>query len=313
MANKESTMNNLQKMKYMNPASVSQMEISRRCFIKQSVITVAGISTFGLLNCTGNSKKNNVLNVIAYNVLKCTGWPSEKVKESNLIPTLIAQELAKYSPDIINFSESPDESIVKEIAKQLNMNYVWFPSGGNWPGAILTRFKIISSKNVPTISGLRAEDLFTRHWGKATIQLPNRETIIVHSVHLYPHDTPVSRDIRQREISEIIDAIREDRETDRSILVQGDLNHTPEMPEYSQWTNSGLLDTFVEAGKGEGMTIRADIASKRIDYILAQGPIANQIVESRALFEGAFRTNPSDPESIALSDHVPQFAVFRVR
>jgi hypothetical protein len=84
------------------------------------------------------------------------------------------------------------------------------------------------------------------------------------------------------------------------------------MPEYSQWVNAGFVDTFAQVGKGEGFTIRADEPSKRIDYILAHGPITGKISESRPLFEGAFRTNLFDPESFALSDHLPQYAVFKL-
>jgi hypothetical protein len=41
-----------------------------------------------------------------------------------------------------------------------------------------------------------------------------------------------------------------------------------------------------------------------------QQPTANQIVESRPLFKGAFRLNIADENSFALSDHLPQLAVF---
>jgi hypothetical protein len=43
---------------------------------------------------------------------------------------------------------------------------------------------------------------------------------------------------------------------------------------------------------------------------MAAGPIAERIIESRPLFEGAFRLNIGDKESFALSDHLPQLAVF---
>jgi endonuclease/exonuclease/phosphatase family metal-dependent hydrolase len=291
---------------------IAKQIISRRNFLGQSIITMVGVSSLGLPVCIGSSKTEDTLRIIAYNVLKCTGWPGENVKNKSLVPDLIAQELAKYSPDIINFSESPDESVVRRIADQLHMNYVYFPSGGNWPGAILTHYKIVDSANVPVITGIRPKDLFTRHWGKATIQLAKQKSIIVHSVHLYPHDNPVSAEIRKREISEILKSIENETKEDKSIIVMGDLNHTPDFPEYSQWMDAGFADTFKEAGTGDGLTIRADMPSKRIDYIFAHGLIAKQIIGSRALFEGAFRTNPSDPESFALSDHVPQFAEFRV-
>lgn len=284
--------------------------ISRRRFLEHSFVATTGISVFGFQasGCIKTNKKN--LRVISYNVLKFTGWPSENVKDKSQIPELMAQELSKYSPDIINFSESPDESMVKHIADLLNMNYVFFPTAGNWPGAILTHFEILKSANTPIVDGIRPGDLFTRHWGKATIKLTNKKSIIVHSAHLYPHNNPVSAKIRKREISEILKSASVDIEKNNSVLVIGDLNHTPEMPEYSLWVNAGFTDSFSEAGKGDGLTIKADVPSRRIDYILAHGLIAENIIESRALFEGAFRTNPFDPSSFALSDHLPQLTDF---
>ncbi|MCK3685137.1 endonuclease/exonuclease/phosphatase family protein [Maribellus sp. YY47] len=286
---------------------------TRRSFIRQSALGVAGISTLGLLACERSSKDGNELKFIAYNVLKCTGWPAKNVKEGVLIPDLIAQELEKYAPDVINFSESPDESVVKHIADLLQMNYVFFPSAGNWPGAIITPFEIDTSENIPIVNGSRPDDLFTRHWGKAAIKISDQKSILVNSVHLYPHDNPVSAEIRKREISEILKSVENDSKNYESVIVMGDLNHTPNTPEYSQWMNAGFTDSFIAAGTGDGLTIRADKPTKRFDYILAKGKLANQVLESRPLFEGGFRTNPADPESYALSDHLPQLAKFSVK
>jgi endonuclease/exonuclease/phosphatase family metal-dependent hydrolase len=289
--------------------TIYQKSNSRRHFIRNSSLIMAGIGMYGLSACSNSSKIH--LNVIAYNVLKCTGYPPDNVKDKKKIPDLIAQELLKYSPGIINFSESPEESTVKYIADLLGMNYVFFPSAGHWPGAILTHFEITDFSTTPIVSGSRPEDLFTRHWGKATIKLSNGNSIIVNSVHLYPHDNPVSAEIRKREISEILKSAKIDIEKNKSVLVIGDLNHTPDMPEYLQWMDAGFTDSYIAEGKGDGLTIRANEPIKRIDYILAHGSLSENIVESRALFEGAFRTDPSDPNSFALSDHLPQYTSFQ--
>ena len=90
-----------------------------------------------------------------------------------------------------------------------------------------------------------------------------------------------------------------------------DLNHGPDTKEYKLWIDAGWVDTFAEVGKGEGLTIKSDIPKWRIDYVMAVGAIANHIVESRPLFEGAFRLNIADKEFFALSDHLPQLAVFQ--
>lgn len=229
--------------------------------------------------------------------------------QSGQIPVRLAHELALYKPDIINFSESPEEDVVKQIADQLGMEYVFFPSGQNWPGALLTRFEIVGSKNCPVVGGQRPKELFTRHWGMAKVRLPNGQILIVHSAHLRPGAEP---EIRQREISEMLRSMRIDLEAERAMLLIGDLNHSPEQPEYKMWQEAGWVDTFAQVGIGTGATIKADLPKWRIDYVWAAGPIAEQIVESRPLYQGAFRLNISDQQSFALSDHLPQLAVFEM-
>jgi endonuclease/exonuclease/phosphatase family metal-dependent hydrolase len=225
------------------------------------------------------------------------------------MPKRLADELELYEPDIINFSESPAVSVVKEIAERLGMKHVFFPSGQNWPGALLTRFDIVGSKNCPTAGGERPKNLFTRHWGMAEIHISNGQRIIVHSAHLRPGAEP---EIRQREISKMIRSMKADLEAGRSMLSMGDLNHSPEQREYEMWKQAGWVDTFARVGKGNGFTIKADLPKWRIDYVWAVGPIAKQIVASKPLYQGAFRLNISDPQSFALSDHLPQLAVFEM-
>ena len=106
----------------------------------------AGVSGFAALGYpTFGQTARQQLRVIAYNVYKCTGWPNQRTLAQQAVklgqmPKRLADELALYEPDIINFSESPEESVVKEIAHKLGMKHVFFPSGQNWPGALLTRW-----------------------------------------------------------------------------------------------------------------------------------------------------------------------------
>lgn len=129
----------------------------------------------------------------------------------------------------------------------------------------------------------------------------------MHSAHLHPTADPT---IRLREIRAMLKAMTADLDAGRSMLLIGDLNHGPDTEEYKLWIDAGWVDTFVKVGKGEGLTIKSDIPKWRIDYVMAAGPIADHVVESRPLFEGAFRLNISDKASFALSDHLPQLAVF---
>jgi hypothetical protein len=90
--------------------------------------------------------------VIAYNIYKCTGWPSnrvlaEKAVEEGQMAARLAGELALHDPDIISFSESPSEAVTTEVAERLGMHHVRFPSGGNWPGTLLSRFEITDPRS----------------------------------------------------------------------------------------------------------------------------------------------------------------------
>jgi endonuclease/exonuclease/phosphatase family metal-dependent hydrolase len=255
--------------------------------------------------------KPKPLRVIAYNIYKCTGWPDQRQLAQQAVAKgqmakRLAMELALHDPDIINFSESPNEELTKEVAEILGMKHIRFPSGGNWPGTLLSKFEILESQNAP-IKGGRPKDLFTRHWGRATVKLPCDDPLIVHSAHLYPVADPT---IRLKEIGSMIESMKPDLDSGKSMLLIGDLNHGPDTDEYKLWTNAGWMDTFAKVGKGEGPTFKSDIPEWRIDYVMAAGPIANRVVESRPLFQGAFRLNINDKESCALSDHLPQLAVF---
>ena len=94
-------------------------------------------------------------------------------------------EVALHEPDIITFSESSHEEVTEEVAELLGMNHVRCPSGGNWPGTLLSRHELIESQNV-SLGGQRPKELFTRHRGRATIKLPSGDPLVVHSAHLRP-------------------------------------------------------------------------------------------------------------------------------
>ncbi|TWT35019.1 Endonuclease/Exonuclease/phosphatase family protein [Thalassoglobus neptunius] len=286
------------------------MIISRRSFcsaLGSASLLAAGVPLFA------QTSNKRTLRVIAYNIYACKGWPADRPLAKRAVANdqmaeRLAMELSLYDPDIINFSESPDEKLTRQIAERLKMHHVRFPSGGNWPGTLLSRYEITDSENVP-LGFERPKDLFTRHWGRGTIQLPGFGPLIVHSAHLYPVADPT---IRLKEIRAMLDAMQEDLKSGQSMLLIGDLNHNPDTEEYKLWMEAGWHDTFAQVGEGDGLTIKSDIPKYRIDYVMAHGPISQQIRESRPLFEGAFRLNIRDENSFALSDHLPQLAVFEI-
>jgi endonuclease/exonuclease/phosphatase family metal-dependent hydrolase len=247
---------------------------------------------------------------IAYNVLECQGWSAQaggserKTTFTTQVARRTALELSLYHPSIVSFSESPEQDVVAEIARLMGMIHVFFPSGERWPGALLTRWTILESRNCPVPGGSRPKDLFTRHWGTARLRDPKGEEILVHSIHLHPNN----EEIRLREISVILDTVRE--ASTSSIVLQGDLNHTPDRPEYQRWIEAGMIDAIVRSG-GQRPTFRVDNLNRRLDYILVRGKLENRIASARPLAEGAFILNGADPGSISLSDHIPVLARFQ--
>lgn len=326
--------------------------MNRKTFLKKSSLSIFGLST--LPSITANAISNKLTEVdtasikkdktplrtirtLTYNIFNggigykgINGHELPEGEESTLvrtardmgqIPKRIMLELALYEPHIINFTESAKEFVVANMAKSINYNYVFFPGAknemGGFPGSILTPFEIVYSENRPFVSGEteKSDELFTRHWGKAIIRLPNGELITVHSAHLWPFKK-VKRDteIRLAEIEELLKSIDYDlKHNTKSVLLQGDLNQVPDSPEYRKYIEGGMFDTIEKARVKENLNTANSInPTKRIDFVLAKGEIKNKIIDHRVLFEGNFRTNQDDPSSYALSDHLPVMADFEI-
>lgn len=296
------------------------IDMNRRTFLKTGAMVAAiGAAPAAPVSAQAVPDGPRGLTTISYNVLACRGYPETDENRERLtrardrMASRFALELCLYQPDIVTFQESPDEETVASIAEQMDMQYAYFPGGwpgnddwpGGFPGTVMSRFPIVGKKNCPLVSGDRPEDLFTRHWGRATVDT-EEGPLSIFSAHLHPNDA----DVRDREVTEILRVLQTGINHGLSFLFQGDLNHAPDGPEYARWADAGLVDTFASKGTGTDVSIPSTDPRARIDYIWAHGPIAKRLIESRILFEGQFRTNPADPKSFALSDHIPVMARF---
>jgi endonuclease/exonuclease/phosphatase family metal-dependent hydrolase len=250
------------------------------------------------------------LRTITYNVLQCSGfWSRDAEKRASraFAPAEAAERfasaLAPFAADIVTLCESPSPAVTEAIAARLGLACVTFPSPRDWPGTLMTSLEVLSVEHQPARA---AEDVFTRHRGAARLRLDDGAELALHSAHLHPNDDAV----RAREQRALAATIREDLEGGRSVLLQGDLNHRPEMPEYAAWTALGLLDAA--AGSDEAAhSFRADLPMARIDYVWAGGALASRPVQARTLAEPPFTgvTGEADADP-PLSDHLPVFAEF---
>lgn len=325
------------------------MEITRKSFIRSTLFSLFSLNPFyhvvsknkskndNDFKSIGMSKNNDWLRVITYNIFNGgigykgingfelpegeNSWLVKKARDKGQITKRIMLELSLYEPDVINFTESAKEFIVANMARSINYNYVHFPGGkdgmGNYPGSILTSYEIVHSENRPFVNkdSNNPEELFTRHWGKAIIRLPNGRLLSIHSAHLWPFKREQKdTDIRLSEIGELLKSIEYDlKHVTDSVLLQGDLNQVPNTPEYKKYMDAGLFDTYeISSDEINSNTINSINPQRRIDYILAKGEIENKVKSHRVLFEGNFRTNNDDPSTYALSDHLPVMVDFEI-
>ncbi len=159
------------------------------------------------------------LRTLTYNVLACKGYPETEPNRARLRqarPQMIqrmALELGLYAPDIVTFQESPSEETVAAIAVAMGRHYTYF--AGGFPGAVISRFKILESQNCPLVQGPRPRDLFTRHWGRAVLEIPGSR-LTLYSAHLHPSDAAV----RAREVTEALATMAADIAADGPLLFQ---------------------------------------------------------------------------------------------
>jgi endonuclease/exonuclease/phosphatase family metal-dependent hydrolase len=225
---------------------------------------------------------------------------------------LTARALKPFAPDIITLQEGPAEPLVKRFATELGMHYVWFPGGwkgneqypGGFPGAVVTRYPIIESESRPSAGAPHDGTLFTRHLGSAALDTPFGKLHVV-SVHFHASD----HDARMREAAAAV-ALIQNLHASGPVLLQGDLNHRPEDPEYAVWRDAGLVDVAAQHGTGQAPTFSSTNPKGRIDYIWATPDLGRTSMHAEVLNAPPFVPEPADAASYALSDHMPVLADF---
>ncbi len=230
----------------------------------------------------------------------------------------LAAELRNLDADVIGLQEVPSEAFCTELAKVLGMHYAFFRGGWRgkgWPdgiaAAILSRDPITEATSCPLAEHeSRPKDLFTRGYGKVVVEPAGGQTAI-YVAHLLPAWKNTTH-IREGEIREIAASAALDRRRGRSVLVLGDMNHHPEMPEYRLWKEHGLVDTVARhAPAGDQRTCPSTGPTERIDYVFVAGPLADRLRGAGREFGGIWSVDPNVKSSFALSDHLPVIARFR--
>lgn len=251
------------------------------------------------------------MRTIAYNVYGCTGWPEAAVAETwtperGAVVDRMIEALDATDPALLTIAEAPPTGVVEAIARGLDMEARTFPSREDWPGALLADVAIREADDVPELLAQPPADLFTRHAGRTVVAADDRE-FVVYSLHLHPSEEAT----RLSEIEHLRDVLEEDIRSERPVVVQGDLNHEPDGPEYEAWQDLGLTDVHAAVGEDEP-THHSDDPSVRIDYVWVSDDLAAHLVSADTMYERPFGPgiDRSHPDGPFLSDHLPVVAEF---
>lgn len=248
------------------------------------------------------------MRTVAYNVYGCTGWPDDVAAErwggsggDRVLNRLVTEIESSVSPDVLTLSEAPRPDLVQKLANGLGMSVQTFPSRGNWPGALLTTGQIREAETLASRLNGPPSSLFTRHAGRAVVSVDGSD-LVVYSAHFHPSES----DTRKHEIDRFRSALVSDVESGQPVILQGDLNHKPDQPEYEIWRDTGLRDAFAVMGSPKP-TIKADNPDRRLDYVWVSESLRDRLEAARVVDDppfgaGADRSNADGP---FLSDHLP--------
>jgi len=199
----------------------------------------------------------------------------------------IAQTIESEQADVIALQEVSrgwliDGSVdmLAWLSQRLNMPYVWGPTADPfWGNAILSRYPIkgVQLYAMPNNDVVRPR----RGFIVATINLGDQALRVI-TTHL--HHVGVDGELRVPQVQAILAAWANQPAT----IILGDLNARPEAIEMEMMREAGLVDAFMVAGQGSGLTFGSDQPDRRIDYIY----------HTRDLSSSDFHVNPS-----TASDH----------
>lgn len=274
------------------------------------LIILAGIPTFMTYYGTaGKQEKNSQydLSLLSYNVryFDLYKWSEQKDTKEKLF-----QYLNNFKGDIIclqEFSTTDNDKIKKDIVPQLK-SYPYYHIHKDM--AIFSRIPLINKGKINFETGHSASCLYCD-------AITAQDTIRLYSVHLESYKFGKKEREFMKEISQglksddIPDGVKNLfsrltsankhrarqakqikahlRNSPYKVILCGDFNDTPLSYTYRK-IKEGLVDSFIEKGRGLGNTYIGEFPSFRIDYILHTTDI---------------QTINYNREEVRLSDHYP--------
>lgn len=145
------------------------------------------------------------------------------------------------------------------LSRRLGMPFVFRGTADTvWGNAILSRYPILEHGwgDLPLVGTVLPRGYI---WARLEVGLPS--PLLVINTHL--HHVEEEHGPRLAQVSVLLD-FWDDRPF---TVLLGDLNSRPDFPEMGLFTQAGLIDSWAEAGSGEGLTWPATNPFERIDWV----------------------------------------------
>lgn len=197
--------------------------------------------------------------------------------EGNLDVEGIAQVIADTRADVVGLQEVPRGQLLSAnidlltlLQLELGFEHVAFfgTTDPVWGNAILSRYPIV---DVGTDYLPRVGTPMRRGYLGALVDTGDHEILVV-STHLqHVNDSDVHDEDPEADLlpvhSEQINVILEQWGNQAPAVLMGDFNARPDWEQIEMITSAGWVDTWAEAGSGDGFTSNAADPRYRIDYI----------------------------------------------
>jgi endonuclease/exonuclease/phosphatase family metal-dependent hydrolase len=217
--------------------------------------------------------------------------------DGNLDVAGIAEVIADTRADVVGLQEVPrgqllsaNTDLLTLLQLELGFEHVAFfgTTDPVWGNAILSRYPII---NVGTEYLPRVGTPMRRGYLGALVEAGERQILVI-STHLqHVNDSDVHDEDPEADLlpvhTEQISVILEEWGSQTPAVLMGDFNARPEWEQIGMITSAGWVDTWAEAGSGDGFTSNAADPQYRIDYIFHTSDI-------RATDVGVFQSTASD-------------------
>jgi endonuclease/exonuclease/phosphatase family metal-dependent hydrolase len=181
-------------------------------------------------------------------------------------PEAIAQVIEDSGAQVVALQEiSRDRlldggsDLVTWLSRRLDMPIVFNGTEEpHWGNAILSRLPVLAhgSGELP-----RDGSLIGRGYTWAEIDVGADDPLLVVNTHL--HQIEEDHDVRLEQVPVLLDFW----DGRPNLILLGDLNAEPDAPEIALLAEAGLIDSWLEAGSGPGLTWSVVDPQKRIDWI----------------------------------------------